>query len=1045
MITLLPNSTKILKLVGLFFLMAFSVTTMQAQLSDLHYLPPLRQSRWNVDENQPIKEQRLYFSTPETDAFTVNLYRGNDITPLHSISVSSSSPAFYNLPNGNNNITIIQKERAGLVLNNAGLRIESVNGKKFFVNYRANSMNQGTSLTSKGRSALGTTFKWGGLPLNRSQPSNSVTNGNYNINGTLGIMATEDNTVVDLFGYHPSINFRLAANASGLTDNTYQINLNAGESFVFEVVKEGADLAGQFIDGFIGASIVSSKPIAVSYGSMNMSIVDNPNASGWDVGIDQTVPETKIGKDYVLIRGNGNNNEEQVIIIGTENNTNICVNGSSTPIATVNDGDYHIINGTNYTGSSIGASMFIQANKPIYVNQILCGKLNNGKATGELTFISPVNCLMVNEIDNIPFIRTLAANGPSAAFGGITIIASTAVSDTDIVVTSTGDGSSNAYIFTNVPGTDDWKTCFIANLSGHVKVSSNGNGPIAMSYILTGGNVGAAGYFSGFDNLPNVTVQTIGDGCLPSSTLTATSGYSDYSWYNDGVLIPGQTTETYTPTVPGNYSVQVRLATCIYESSPVTLVDCNPEIQISTLANVSSGQPGDTITFTVKAKYIGEGTLTNLVVNNIIPTGLTYQGYSATFGTLSGTATNKNWTIGTMYSGEEHILTVTTQVGAVASSSQVTYSVSHTQTDGNTLADDLTETILLYTAGLFLPSLSDFGDINKFYLDGNFTLLPPTSNSEGNFTYTSSNTSVATVNSAGEVTILGVGTTVITATQIANGSFDQGFITASLRINTTEAVLTNFGNKTNSNISFMNASGQKAAQMGIAFGGKLVEVKSPINTSPTLELWVDSQFISSYNRLENKWYDLSGNINNGILKNNFNYSTTDANSFVFNGVNNYVDFLKANESSDNVTLETWINMAAFSSGTIQTLFSHSTSIPGALRLEFNNTTLRANLSNTSTFYSCTTALNTNEWYYVVMVYSKTENSIKFYVNGALTDTIPVVSGPTIVSETFEIGAFNGTQHFFNGKMGAFKLHTNVLSAANILANFNTDKRRYGIN
>jgi uncharacterized repeat protein (TIGR01451 family) len=1052
-----------IKIICLSFMLAICLPETHAQLSDLHYLPPLRQSTNNVADNQPIKQQRLYLSTPESGAFSVHIYRGTSTTPLTTItSLSSSSPQFYNLPNANNNITIIAKERAGRVLTDAGLRLESANGEKFFVNYRANSLNQGTSLTSKGRSALGTSFKWGGLPLNRSQPSNNVVNGNFNINATLGIMATENNTVVDLFGYDPSINFRSSTgsnngnNATGLQDDTYQINLQAGESFVFEVVKEGSALQNTFIDGFLGASVVSNKPIAVSYGSMNMSIVNDPNAGGWDVGIDQAIPESKIGREYVLIRGNGNNNEEQVTIIGTENNTTIFLNGdTSTPI-TLDNGDYKIVgptasngtasnglSGTNYSSTSIGGSMFIQADKPIYVNQILCGKLNNGKATGELSFISPVNCLMVTEINSIPYIKTLAANGPSGVSGGVTIVATSDIEDDQITVSSSVSGASNNYTFNTVPGTDLWKTTFISNLSGHVSVSAPG--PVAMSYILTGGNVGAAGYFSGFDNVPEIEITDLGDGCLPSSTLTATAGYNTYSWRNNGDLIPGQTSNTYTPSVPGNYSVQVELASCSYESAPVILVDCNPDIQITTQANVSSGQPGDEIIFTVKVKYIGEGVLTNLLVNNTIPLGHTYQSFSATFGDFN--ETSKVWDLGTMYSGEEHILTVTTVVDNISSSDQVSYVVSHTQdqTDGNTLADDLTETVSINPANLNTPSITNFGDINKFFLDGTFTLMSPNSDSGGVFTYTSSNTSVATISSS-TVTIVAPGTSIITAAQSADpdNSYGEGNITAKLTVNeNNQAVMTKFGKLTTSSTSTVSPTGKLASQMGITSTGKIVEVRAPLNTDTSLKLWLDSEYISSYNRLDSNWYDLSGDFNNGQLINNFNYSTTDANSFIFNGSNTYVDVLKANSASDDLTIETWIKPSVFSSGSIQTLFAHTIEGEGSTRLEFENNKLRANLSNASCFYDCPMTFTADQWYHISVVYSKTGNAIQFYVNGALIHTATVSNGPTILSSTFKLGSFNGATNYFNGKMGSFKMYTSARTAAEIVANFSSDKKRYG--
>jgi hypothetical protein len=60
-----------------------------------------------------------------------------------------------------------------------------------------------------------------------------------------------------------------------------------------------------------------------------------------------------------------------------------------------------------------------------------------------------------------------------------------------------------------------------------------------------------------------------------------------------------------------------------------------------------------------------------------------------------------------------------------------------------------------------------------------FTITPPTSNSTGAFTYTSSNTNVATI-SGNTITILAAGSSTITATQAAGGGFGTGSINASL-------------------------------------------------------------------------------------------------------------------------------------------------------------------------------------------------------------------------------------------------------------------------
>jgi hypothetical protein len=70
---------------------------------------------------------------------------------------------------------------------------------------------------------------------------------------------------------------------------------------------------------------------------------------------------------------------------------------------------------------------------------------------------------------------------------------------------------------------------------------------------------------------------------------------------------------------------------------------------------------------------------------------------------------------------------------------------------------------LRYRFGSFTVPEKTFGDAS-------FNLTAPVSDSSGGFTYTSSNTGVATVTSGGEVTIVRSGTTTITATQAASGS-----------------------------------------------------------------------------------------------------------------------------------------------------------------------------------------------------------------------------------------------------------------------------------
>jgi alpha-tubulin suppressor-like RCC1 family protein len=86
------------------------------------------------------------------------------------------------------------------------------------------------------------------------------------------------------------------------------------------------------------------------------------------------------------------------------------------------------------------------------------------------------------------------------------------------------------------------------------------------------------------------------------------------------------------------------------------------------------------------------------------------------------------------------------------------------------------------------PLLNSFTIPAKTYGAAAFNLTAPATSSDGAFTYTSSNTSVATVNSTtGAVTIVGIGSTTITASQLATSVYAAGTITATLAVEATTA------------------------------------------------------------------------------------------------------------------------------------------------------------------------------------------------------------------------------------------------------------------
>jgi hypothetical protein len=135
------------------------------------------------------------------------------------------------------------------------------------------------------------------------------------------------------------------------------------------------------------------------------------------------------------------------------------------------------------------------------------------------------------------------------------------------------------------------------------------------------------------------------------------------------------------------------------------------------------------------------------------------------------------------------------------------------------------------------PTIGAFTVPSQLVGTAPFTLTAPTSNSAGAFTYTSSNTAVATI-SGDIVTIVGAGTSTITATQAADGSYGSGTITATLSV-TPPAAPTPPVRNTWDRISFY--SDIYTAQSTPTWGGQTADVSIQGNTTRVMNNFLFGQ------------------------------------------------------------------------------------------------------------------------------------------------------------------------------------------------------------
>ena len=135
--------------------------------------------------------------------------------------------------------------------------------------------------------------------------------------------------------------------------------------------------------------------------------------------------------------------------------------------------------------------------------------------------------------------------------------------------------------------------------------------------------------------------------------------------------------------------------------------------------------------------------------------------------------------------------------------------ITATQSANNTFGPGTTSTT--FTVDKATPILGSFSIPAKQYSDPSFIITDPSSNSAGAFTYTSDSPSVATV-SGRTFTIVGQGTSIITATQDACGNFNSASTTSTLTVNPLSQITSN---KTLTNLLASNTSWPLSISGGI--------------------------------------------------------------------------------------------------------------------------------------------------------------------------------------------------------------------------------------
>ena len=211
---------------------------------------------------------------------------------------------------------------------------------------------------------------------------------------------------------------------------------------------------------------------------------------------------------------------------------------------------------------------------------------------------------------------------------------------------------------------------------------------------------------------------------------------------------------------------------------------------------------------------------------------------------------------------------------------------------------------------------------------------------------------------------------------------------------------------------------------------------NPRKVTNGLVLFVDAANTRSYSGAGNTAYGLINNVN-GPLVNGVGFTTTNNGYFTFDGTNDYINF--GNSSSVQLTIGTlsaWVRATSPGAG-----FRGILAKQYAYGLFYNDSILVAYDWGASATRSTSINIADGNWKNVVMSFqSGVTNGTRIYLNGslALTTTITWVNDTQNLYGGAEASAGQYAACF--GSM--FSLYNRVLTADEVLQNYNATKMRY---
>ena len=562
-------------------ILMFFTSIAYCQLSKIHYIPPITDKGGT---GEYPNSQYLFISTPSTSDINYTItHVGNPADDISGV-LNRLSPVILNIGSGRNTQFTIGNSNSNSILTNKGFIIQTSEPSYVSIRFRGATTNaQAGALVSKGEAALGRSFRTG-MFVNTSAKSNSM--------NMVSVMATVDNTEVTISDLEAGISFNnMKSNgATGVSSPiplafSKTINLNRGESYIISANISPNNLA--YNDALIGALIESNKDIVVNVGSVCGS--NHTSSTGRDIGIDQIVPNTRIGNEYIFVKGEGMNDIENILIVADEDNTEIYLRDQLVSTAIINAGEYYLIEGDQFDGGTL----FLSTSKNVFAYQGIGGEGTGGNpsaANQGMFFVPPLSCSVSGKLDNIPSINRV---GNSNTFNGNAFVvtnngASLLTTDRDNVrIPITGPFGNGVTVSSRAVTGADYIAYVFSGLDGDVSFESDRE--LYVSYWNSNSYATSGGFYAGFNSDPQLDLDRpniAGELCLPNVKINANGilALDSFSWWYDDLSGIGfvdliDDSNPFSPLNPGKYKLIGQLQCGVnpieyYESNEVTVSNC---------------------------------------------------------------------------------------------------------------------------------------------------------------------------------------------------------------------------------------------------------------------------------------------------------------------------------------------------------------------------------------------------------------------------------------------------------------------------------------